>query len=532
MFNYNAAKQAGYTDEQIGAYMRMKGVKAPQTKSVGGFMGNIVGSGFKAVGDLGGALVNTLNPDMEKNTVANLGKLVIGTLQYIDPTQALGTKYEKNAKAVGQFYLDRYGSVDKVMNTLYNDPVGMALDVGAVLSGAGGALKGAGSVSKVAGLTKAGNAFSKAASFTDPFSLAGKGVRVAGKPVAGAIRPALKDVSTFLARRSIKASGSQANKFAEMNRGLPVEKFLLENNITGGATKAGMKQLDAIISPLQKLYDKQTKTGAVIDRKIYAQALLDKAIELEKMSDDPATRSLVEKLFKEAEYQNSKLSPMTNTQLADTKTKAFKNSADNALANPNVSSLNEQIGRAGQGAIEIIAPGSKKLGQKLKPYYGLKEIMSAQSEVGRGAQIVNGFKAPFAGMIAGAGAGSFLPGVGNLGGAIAGSIGAYVANSPRFQGSAAVALNKLSKGKFPKVPGKVVNTAKTGYDLARAGRVINSTRSYSPTTSQQTNQPTAQVQKQSTIVSPSYSPTYSNKKQIKSPQAFGGNVKLQRGSFY
>lgn len=283
-FNYNAAKQAGFTDAQIGQYMRMRGIQAPQKKTAGGFMGNVVTSGIKAVGDIGGALINTVNPDMEKNTVANLGKLVLGTLQYIDPTQALGTKYEKNAKAVGQFYLDRYGSLDKVKNTLYNDPVGMALDVASVLSGVGGIAKGGavgaaklGELGTAAKLGKVGNAFSKAASFTDPLSLIGKG---AGKVTSGTrakLISGLDKAGENIVTRGIGNPAAQAK--AAQKAGRSVSSFIDEYNLYDRSPESAAKVSKSIIDKYDEL---ALRSGSNVPMGQVIQAFENEILRLRK----------------------------------------------------------------------------------------------------------------------------------------------------------------------------------------------------------------------------------------------------------
>lgn len=170
-----------------------------QPKSIQGFANNVIGSGGKLIGDTVGAVANVFNPDMEKNTVANVAKLAAGTAQYLDPTQALGTQYEDKARAVGNFYKDRYGSFDKIGETLYNDPVGVVADVASVATGAGGLIKGGASLAGKAGMVsnagKVANVGSKVASFgnkVDPLlasaNVVGKG---AGK-VFSRVKPTMR----------------------------------------------------------------------------------------------------------------------------------------------------------------------------------------------------------------------------------------------------------------------------------------------------------------------------------------------------
>ena len=80
--------------------------------------------------------------------MANLGRLAVGAGELLIPGEQGAEKY---ARAAGNFYDQRYGISDllkgnlqgvqeKAGNTLYNDPVGAALDLSAVLGLGGGAL--------------------------------------------------------------------------------------------------------------------------------------------------------------------------------------------------------------------------------------------------------------------------------------------------------------------------------------------------------------------------------------------------------
>jgi hypothetical protein len=110
-------------------------------KSVGGFLSNVVSSGKKFVGD----------------TVAGLpalGRFGLRTLRYaVDP---IGASTDTStiqavpqvAKGLKDHAVERYGSVDKALNTLYTDPVGVLSDVSTV-AGGGASLPGkAGRVAK------------------------------------------------------------------------------------------------------------------------------------------------------------------------------------------------------------------------------------------------------------------------------------------------------------------------------------------------------------------------------------------------
>lgn len=88
---------------------------------------------------------------------------------------------EEAAGAIGQYFADRYGGLDKAKQTLINDPSGFLLDLSTVFDGVGGALGTVGKVSKIGALTDAGKVVSKAGEVTNPISMAATGVTKAAK---------------------------------------------------------------------------------------------------------------------------------------------------------------------------------------------------------------------------------------------------------------------------------------------------------------------------------------------------------------
>lgn len=127
--------------------------QAPQGKSVGGFVNNIGKSAANFAGGIASAVTHPID------TITNVGDVVQGGM--LKGMKAIGIPGELDdeekgkiakADALGQHYKDRYGSLEKVGNTLYNDPVGAASDVSMVAGGAGAALAagGAGKWAQVA----------------------------------------------------------------------------------------------------------------------------------------------------------------------------------------------------------------------------------------------------------------------------------------------------------------------------------------------------------------------------------------------
>lgn len=130
----------------------------PDKKTFGGFVGNLVDSTGKLVGDTASAIIHPVQ------TAKSLYGLGSGIVQLLIPGEQGN---EKIAKAVGKFYADRYGGLDKAWNSFYNDPAGVAADLSTVLGIGAGAFK-------VAGMGKTAKVLSTASKIADPLNIGSK----------------------------------------------------------------------------------------------------------------------------------------------------------------------------------------------------------------------------------------------------------------------------------------------------------------------------------------------------------------------
>lgn len=106
-------------------------------------------------------------------TVENLYALGKGIVQLAIPGEQPS---EKVARAVGQFFVDRYGSLENIKQTIARDPVGTLADLSAILSGGGAlAARAPGTVGR------AGRVVGTAGRAIDPITMASRGVRAAGR---------------------------------------------------------------------------------------------------------------------------------------------------------------------------------------------------------------------------------------------------------------------------------------------------------------------------------------------------------------
>lgn len=115
-----------------------------------------------------------IHPIDTAEAIGNIGK---GVLQKIGILS--GKDAEQYADAVGQFFVDRYGSEDGIKKAIATDPVGILSDVATVLTGGGAAaVRAPGVVGKV------GHIASTAGKVIDPLTPAGIAVKAAGSGAA------------------------------------------------------------------------------------------------------------------------------------------------------------------------------------------------------------------------------------------------------------------------------------------------------------------------------------------------------------
>jgi hypothetical protein len=149
-------------------------------------------------------------------TAEGLGKVVAGGIRKAIPDSikvegGKGTENEELFDATMDFFIQRYGSKDKILNTIEKDPVGFMSDVASLLAGIGGGIKAAG-----VGAVKAAPRVGRGILRTTP-------VIEAGLESAGVAR-----TSQALLKGAVRAERAVAR--ASRN----TEKLLLR---TGGATQ-------------------------------------------------------------------------------------------------------------------------------------------------------------------------------------------------------------------------------------------------------------------------------------------------------
>lgn len=180
----------------------------PEKKSVGGFAKNVVKSGASLLGGIGSSLLNVFNPNMQKNTLANIADVGAGGLERLFLGDKAQTPEAQKFGAVTDFYKQRYGGGQNIKDTLYNDPVGAAADLSTVLTGGGAALRGVGSLAKASKLSGVGEALTRTGAAIDPLNVAGAAASKVSNFGAKRIAPQLEASSERLYQSALKPSKS------------------------------------------------------------------------------------------------------------------------------------------------------------------------------------------------------------------------------------------------------------------------------------------------------------------------------------
>lgn len=220
---------------------------------------NILPSLGRTFKQIGGAVAGFVDPrqvkgvegeggEFSKNPLVATGQ-TIGTLLLGGLGKAGVIPKEKDTEArfdaIAQFFKERYGSAENLKKTAVEDPVGLAMDVSAVLGGVGALVKGTGTVSKISAFTKAGTTIEKAGAIVEPIS--------------AATRP-LKPVSRFLIKSAnleklaervtgsvLKLQPNSARKIAKANiAGTTPERWLLEKKLLGSNVDETVDLLDDV----------------------------------------------------------------------------------------------------------------------------------------------------------------------------------------------------------------------------------------------------------------------------------------------
>lgn len=251
-----------------------------------------------SVGSMVGDIISAISSPLQTGkAILDVGA---GALQNILPerlVQAIGEDKASRdaANAVGQFYLQRYGSPEAVKKVIAQDPAGFMADMATILTG------GAAATAK---LPQVASALSKTASMIDPLSLTYKGAAGATKAIGSAAENIL-GATTGVGREAISQAfkagqegGQRAKEFTSNLRGssnmmdvLDIAKQNLEQlridrsnayktnmaNIKGDKSILDFQGIDKALNNAfnQVSYKGQIKNQAAADELAKAQSLIE-----------------------------------------------------------------------------------------------------------------------------------------------------------------------------------------------------------------------------------------------------------------
>lgn len=476
-------------------YAQKYGVQPGEKRTLGGFLGNVAKSGANLVKDTVSAAVNVFNPDLEKNTVANIGRLTTGIVGHLDPTKGnqivdripgLGMiqkkfgNQEDRATAVFDFYKDRYGGVENIKNSLYTDPVGVAADVGTVLTGVGGALKGGGmaasklgSVERASQLASAGSKLSELGAAVDPIMATTKAGGGVTSRIFSRIKPSLIEKADKMVTSGIGNPIRQAN--AESKAGRSISSFMKEYNLFDRSPETAGQ----VVKDIGQQFDTAAmQSGKSIPTAKIVKAFDDEIAKLSNSNNGVIADATVQKI---AELQkrkqmfldfvvNENTSPL-NTGL-DQVTTFRRNVVDPDVPKSEFGLNPRDAGKAGgvKASRDILrkesivaAPELEKLGLDYGMAKELEKILKSAEARKANRQLFNFTK------LGGAGVGGLISGAP---GVIAGFTLEQIVNSPWFIANASEGLKKALNAKLS-TPAPLKFGANTAYQTGRFGRMTN-----------------------------------------------------------
>ncbi len=470
-----------------------------------------------------GDLANTvLHPVDTAKSLYGLGS---GIIQLAIPGEQGN---EKLATALGKFYVDRYGSLEKAYISFYNDPVGVAMDASVVLGGAGSLLnKGAGlatrgaeAVSLSSNAAKAGRlggTLTKASELLDPISLTARGIKGVGAGSKGKIADTLAKES-----ENILTRGMGNPRTLEKAKGvspITMDELFKKYNLYDRSPEAFQSGFNTANKEARSLLESAPTS---IDTRNIVKMFDDEISKLaEKAKTSTKDRLAMEELARRKEmFLEGIQNPNLSTPLINDATKVYdiKSAFQSDLPPSSFGQSSQDIGR-NKGitrsyktllsGVEQQAQGIKNLGREQSALLNLKKIASSGESRAAARQNINFSR------LGGATAGGVVAGIP---GAVGGYVAERIANSPQFLGGTSKALQLGSKAiKSSFIPDPIQRGVSGAYKTSKSIRPITSGQL-----------PNKQSQESRRKESQSYKGSISQPKNVfKNKSAFGTPFKLK-----
>lgn len=236
-----AEAEAG--NRSLGAALRRGGLPG----AIAQFGSNAFESGGRFVGDVAHAVMSPVQ------TAKAVGNLALGTVEKVIPGEQ---EEEKNVDALVNMYIERYGGLENLKKTMFEDPVGFLADVATVAGGIGLAGKGVQVATGAAKLTKTANVAAQVAKTAGAVSGATDPLAITGRAVAAPVSKLIPE--QFKPRKMYESALKPSTT-------IPVEKVNrmvetgLENRIP--VTEGGLEKLGDLVDDLQIKIADQIKAG-------------------------------------------------------------------------------------------------------------------------------------------------------------------------------------------------------------------------------------------------------------------------------
>jgi hypothetical protein len=324
-------------------------------KFLGTAASNIPGSAANFAGDIFHAVTSPVE------TVTNIAQVGKGALQKAGVMS--GEDAKPAADAVGQFFADRYGGSENLVNTMKTDPVGFLSDLSLVLTGGGMA------AAKAPGIVgQAGQALKTAGRVVDPLTPVGAAVKGAGHVAAEAIGglTGTGGKSLRLAAEAGAEGGAKGEAFVSNMRG---------NADMGSA----VSEAKAAVAKLRE------ERGAAYREAMNSLKIVDDAV-----LDFGKIDAAIEKVSKVKKFGTEDLSPSTRKLRADV-TKAIDGwrKLDPATYHTveGLDALKQKIGDIVYGTTDVNTP-ARRIGDEI--YHGVRNTITEQAPAY--AKIMKGYE--------------------------------------------------------------------------------------------------------------------------------------------
>lgn len=207
-------------------------------------------------------LKNTVQPLLHPiETGKTLGKTGLGFIEKLIPGDQ---GHEAYADSMLNFFVERYGGMDRFLNTIQSDPVGFASDLSTVFGGAGTALQ----ASKIGLLSKAGKVASTAGKVLNP--------AMAPFEAAGGVRKLISktEIPESLYARTMKMP---PGSLREEGRASVLQTLVREEQLPlGKQTLVKVKQIvNDLDNRITKTLEDLSQQGSTVDINVVVNALDD-----------------------------------------------------------------------------------------------------------------------------------------------------------------------------------------------------------------------------------------------------------------